>query len=127
MGYESRLYVIEKNTEVPLGRSDSPRPMYWGEVIAVFNLCVLDGYVSAMFRRNFPNTDAYIYADDGDTLITEDLYGDPLTEIPVPDAIRILEEAAARDDYRRYAPCIQMLKGFDPKKWHNLVVLHYGY
>ena len=126
MGYESRLYVIEKSNSAPLRSDDFPRPMYWGEVIAVFNLCKLEDNVSAKFR-NYPSTDAYIYASDGNTHITEDLYGDPLTEIPVTEAIRILEEAAARDNYRRFSPCIQLLKGFDQKRWDALVVLHYGY
>lgn len=126
MGYESRLFVVEKHTDLPILNDGFPRTVFWGEVIAVFNLCSLCGDSSAKFRK-YPNTNAYIYAADGDTLITEDLYGDPLTEIPVPDAIRILEEAAALDDYRRSAPCIQLLKGFDLKQWHNLVVLHYGY
>jgi hypothetical protein len=43
------------------------------------------------------------------------------------EAINILEESASRDDYRRYAPCIALLNGFDESKWRNLAVLHYGY
>lgn len=126
MGYESKLYVVKKSRMREMVSDDFPVPMYWGEVIAVFNLCKMGDHVSAKFR-NYPNTDAYIYADDGNTRITEDLYGDPLTEIPVPDAIRILEEAAAQVHYRRYAPCIQLLKGFNLQQWDKLVVLHFGY
>lgn len=126
MGYESKLYVVEKSTMCELVSNDFPAPMYWGEVIAVFDFYKLPSFVRDKFR-NYPNTNCYIYADDGNTRITEDCYGDPLAEIPVPDAIRILEEAAARNGYRRYAPCIQLLKGFDLKQWKDLVVLHYGH
>ena len=126
MGYESKLFVVEKSTMCELVSEDFPAPMYWGEVIAMFDLCKLPDLVSRKLR-NYPNTNCYIYADDGNTRITEDCYGDPLAEIPVPDAIRILEEAAEQSYYRRYAPCIQLLKGFNLKQWDKLVVLHYGH
>lgn len=126
MGYESKLYVVEKSTMCELVSEDFPAPMYWGEVIAVFDLCKLPDSVSRKLR-NYPNTDCYIYAGDGNTRITEDCYGDPLSEIPVPDAIRILKEGASHDNYRRYAPCIQLLEGFDLEQWRGLVVLHYGH
>lgn len=125
MGYESKLFVVEKSTMCEIVSEDFPAPMYWGEVIAVFDLCKLPYWVSGKLRK-YPNTNCYIYADDGNTRITEDCYGDPLTEIPVPDAIRILKEGASHGNYRRYAPCIQLLEGFDLKQWQGLVVLHYG-
>lgn len=126
MGYESKLYIVEKSPSCAIVRKDFPDPMYWGEVIAVFDLCKLPDSVSRKLR-NYPNTNCYIYADDGNTRITEDCYGDPLAEIPVPDAIQILKEGASHDNYRRYAPCIQLLEGFDLKQWRGLVVLHYGH
>lgn len=50
-----------------------------------------------------------------------------LPKTPIEDAIKIIEEASENDDYRRYAPCLALLKSFDKSQWKNLVVLHYGY
>ena len=122
MGYESRLYVVEKN-DWWTGFDGKKRK--YGEVVAMFNMCVAPD-VSCKMRRYEP-TDAFIISDDGNTTILEDKYGDALCEVPLEDAIRILEEAAKGETYRRFDPCIQLLKGFDPAKWHKLVVLHYGY
>lgn len=110
MGYESRLYVVDKLDD-------------YGEVIAVFNLCKVSSVASKM--KKYPATNLYIYS--GDKKITRDCYGEPLTEIPIKDAISIIEEAAADSNYRRFEPCLNMLKGFELNRWHNLVVLHYGY
>lgn len=122
MSYESRLYIVDKTklTEVINGKE-----MRWGEVISVFNLCNASAVGEKM--RKYPETDVFIYADDGNTIILEDSYGDALKEIPIHEAIKIIEEAASKDKYRRYVPCINMLKGFELSKWSNLVVLHYGY
>lgn len=120
MGYESKLIVVDK-TDI----FNSELNMRFGERIATFDL----GNVPSEARdvRDYPDTDAYFYADDGDTQVTKDAYGQPLKEIPVPDMIQILERAAVSENYRRYAPCIQMLKGFDLSQWKNIVVLHFGH
>lgn len=122
MGYESRLYIVEKtNIKFTIGDKE----FLWAKNIAMFDLCkVYD--VSDKFRKA-KDTDCYIYADDRNTMIVADGYGDPLKEMTISEAIEILEEAVAGDDYRRYPPCISLLKGFDESQWHNLAVLHYGY
>lgn len=122
MGYESRLYIVDKTslTEVIDGKE-----MRRGQVVSVFNLCNV--YAVSEKMCEYPETDVFIYADDGNTIILEDSYGDALKEIPIYEAIKIIEEAASKDKYRHYAPCIHMLKGFELSEWSNLVVLHYGY
>lgn len=123
MGYESRLYVVNKHDLSYIVNGVSRKD---GETIAVFNLCKVPAVSDRMLK--YPATDCYIFADDGDTEITEDKYGKPLREIPVQDAIQILEDAQHIEDYyRRYEPCIQLLRGFALSDWQNLVVLHYGY
>lgn len=119
MGYESRLYVVDKCDKF------SFEDRCCGEVIAMFNLCKVYSVSDKM--RQYPETDCYIYADDGNTHIIEDRYGDIMREIPIEDAIKIIEEASENDYYRRYAPCLALLKSFDKSQWKNLVVLHYGY
>ena len=119
MGYESRLYVVHK-----LSRSEE-NGMIFGEKVASFDLCKVSSVAKDI--RSYPKTDTYFYSDDGNTQIVEDLYGEPLTEIPIPDMIQILEKASSSIHYRRFNPCIQMLKGFDLSEWKDLVVLHYGH
>ena len=112
MGYESKLYVVDKHDWKWSNEK-------WGEVIASYDLC----RVPINFSQ-YPATDCYIIADDGNTKITEDKYGDPLKEIPVKDMIDMIENDK---DYRRYQPCLNLLEGFDLNRWENLVVLHYGH
>lgn len=119
MGYESKLYVVNKHEKF------SSEYRCWGEVIAMFNLCKVYDVSDKM--RKYPETDCYIFADDGNTEIVEDRYDDVMKEIPIDDAIKIIEEASMDDNYRRYAPCLALLKSFDKSQWENLVVLHYGY
>ena len=78
--------------------------------------------------HKYSATDAYIYADDGNTEIFEDRYGDELIEIPIKDMIQILKDLEkVYPDYRRLKPFKNMLKGFDTEQWKDIVVLHYGY
>lgn len=116
MGYESRLYIVNKTNIVNSKRN-------YAQVIAVFDLCKV--YEVSNKMRKYPITDVYFYSND--TLVTEDFYGEPLTEIPLTDAINIIEEAMKNDNYRRYNPCLQLLKGFNLSEWKNIVVLHFGY
>lgn len=119
MGYESRIYVVNKS-KYPIvidGRQ-------WGEVVAVYNACCFPG-LSGVFSQK---SDCFIIADDGNTEITEDRYGDELTEAPLSDVIKFLEDEVQRgENYRRIKPLISLLKGFDMEQWDNLVCLHYGY
>ena len=120
MGYESKFYVVEKSTIENGGK-------IWGEVIAMFDMSKL-GCETLREIKEFAPTNTYIYADDGNTRITEDMYGDELIEIPIPDMITILKGMTEREPgYRRIKPFKKMLKGFNKEKWKDVVVLHYGY
>ena len=83
MGYESKIYVVEKSHLSP--DEDGKR---FAEVVAMFNACKFPG-LSELFKSK---TDYYIYSDDGNTRITKDRYGDELTETPLSDVINFLEE-----------------------------------
>ena len=114
MAHESRLFVVQK------GSSNSFR-----QKIAMFDLCSVPDCYNKF--RTYPATKLDVYLENGDFKTTEDKYGDPIREIPIHDAIKIIADAAAVDDYRRYAPCLALLNSFDEKQWGELVVLHYGY
>ncbi len=120
MGYESRLYIVNKFEKL------EHETMTYAEKVAMFELCKVYSVSSQLDK--YPKTNAYIYSDDGDTQIIEDKYGESLREIPIDDMISILENAMEKESYRRYAPCLAMLKGFNKEDWgDNLVVLHYGH
>lgn len=122
MGYESRLYVVDKSNLY-----DPNINMVYGEIIAMFNLSKVNSVASEFSR--YPDTDTYIYADDGNTRILEDKYGKKLKEISIDDAIKIIEKAVEENhwSYRRWKPILGLLKGFKKEEWSSLVVLHYGY
>ena len=41
--------------------------------------------------------------------------------------VSVYSREVKEDDYRRLAPCLAMLKGFDPQQWDDLRAIHYGY
>lgn len=124
MSYDSRLYVVEKQPKEWTLIDEDGNQMHYGSVIAEFDLCHTSDVSNKM--REYPATDTYIYIGDN-TKVTKDEYGESLKEIPLEDAIEIIEHAAEKGDYRRYKPCLGLLKGFDHTEWERLVVLHYGY
>lgn len=122
MGYESRLYIVEKT---PICDNINGKRLRYAQVVATFDLCkVYD--VSAKLLE-YHDTSCFIYTDDGNTPILEDRYGKPLKEIPINNVIKIIEEVAKTDNYKRYAPCLALLKSFKQDEWKNLVILHYGH
>ena len=116
MSYESRLYVVEKSS---IGEN-----MKWAEVVATINMSSMGQDFFTEINKYAP-TDCYFYNNEGE--VTEDMYGDPLTEVPITDMIEILGKISVDNDYRRLSPMIGLLKGFDLSQWNNLVVLHFGY
>lgn len=113
MGYESRLFVVKK-----YGTG-------WAEVMGMINMCKV--YPMSDVMRRYPKTECYIYMSDGQTKIEEDMYGEKLKEIPLDEAIMIVERAQNKDPgYVRYEICLDMLRAFQ-KYSGDLVVLHFGY
>lgn len=124
MGYESKLYIVEKSSY----DDPSDKGMRYSQVIAMFDLCKF--YPLSCVVNTYPKTECYFYADDGNTKVLEDKYGDPLREIPIDDVIDILEGALIDGSmYRRIYPVLATLKELNehPLQWKELVVLHYGY
>ena len=125
MAYESRFYVVEKGFRASESTRDTAGDdKVWAEKIAMFDLCSVPE-VSDIIRKNYKPTDCYIY--EGNEMIVEDMYGDLLIEVPLKDMIDILEKVTVESTYRRFQPFLMMLKGFNPKQWVNIAVLHYGH
>lgn len=129
MGYESRLYVVQKS-DIKGFREPKTKDKTWCEVLATIELCKVGGDFF-VYLEKYPATDSFFYTEN-ETVI-EDKYGEPLKEIPIKDMINILERQKAEDivregvPYRRLEPAIALLKGFDPEQWGEVVVLHYGH
>lgn len=122
MGYESRLYVVEKSDI----RNDTDKR--YAKVVAMFDMCKFYALSDILTKQK--ETDCYIYADDGNTKIVKDRYDEKLTEASIPFVISILEKILeGGETYRRIYPLLNALKAFDEQKdkWGDMVVLHYGY
>lgn len=123
MGYESKLYIVER------GSLKDDDGMTYARVLAMFDMCKMGYRFVEVFEKK---TDLYFYADDGNTRIVEDMYSDPIREATVEDVIDYLEEAVENgENYRRIFPLLAALKTFYEQKedgiWDKLAVLHFGY
>lgn len=124
MGYESKLYVVEKSSYDNI----NDEGMRYCQVIAMFDLCKF--YPLSMLLSDYPTTECYFYADDGNTRVLEDMYGEPMREIPIEDVIDILAGDLERgSNYRRIYPTLAALEALNEHRdqWKELTVLHYGY
>ena len=126
MRYESKIYNIEK-TNYSWAEENG---MKYARVLAMFDVSKF--YELSDWFRNKPATKHYIYADDGDTQIIEDRYGDTLKEASVKEVIDRLEKIVEVEngvDYGRIFPLLAALKAFEShsNQWGNIAVLHYGY
>ena len=122
MGYESKIYIGEKSS---IKDNDG---MTYVQIIAMFDMCKMGNLINVFDRK----TDCYFYADDGNTKVLEDKYGDTLTEAEIEDFIYVLEEAVdSGENYRRIFPLLSTLQTiYEQQKdgrWKNIVLLHYGY
>ena len=126
MGYETKLYIVNKSS---ISHEVNGKEMRYASKVAEFDISKC--YPVSDKFRHYPATNCYVFADDGNTEIIEDCYGEPLKEIPVDKAIevisKVIDEDGAVYPYRRLAPCLALLKSFDLSRWEDLVVLHYGH
>ena len=118
MGYESRLYIVEEsNFKIPCDNGKT-----WAEVIGMVDLCVCYP-IKDVFTKV---ANGYIYADDGNTRIEEDKYGEPLSVASLKDVIKKLKEIIKETDYRRAKVALGFLESVY-KDMPDCVVYHYGY
>lgn len=122
MGYESKIYVVEK------GHKFKGETHTYCNVIAMFDLGKF--YDVSDFMRGCPATDCYFYADDGNTMVLEDRYNDTLTETTIDQMIEVLEKVKeGKMVYRRVSPLLYTLYALrdEKDKWGELAILHFGY
>ena len=118
MGYESKLYVVEEsNFTMP---SDNGK--VYASVIGMIDLCKCYPIVEVFEDE----ANGYIYADDGNTKIEEDMYGSPLGVATLDDVIEKLKEIVKEEDYCRAKVALGFLKEVR-KSMPDCVVYHFGY
>lgn len=123
MGYESKIYIVERSNNL---KNDDG--MIYAQVISMFNMCKMGSLINVFEKK----ADCYFYADDGNTKVLEDRYGDPIREAEIEDFIYVLKEAIdSGETYRRIFPLLAFLETIYEQqrdgKWKNIALLHYGY
>ena len=124
MGYEQKFYFVDISRSKGVSNCQDKN---WAEVIAMFDYCK-DSRLADFVRRVGKDSNCYIYADDGNTEVCVDDYGDPLMLIDVDYMLGYL--AGNKDDeYRRYSLFYDMVKSFseNKSKFRNLAILRYGH
>ena len=123
--YESRIYIVEVHRERDKNSPDYGKAFY-AENVAVFDLCSMGCYTNALQALFKAPIDYKISISEDDTA-TEDKYGVPLKAGDIGEVIQWLEIRGMVMNYRRIAPLLALLKGFDRTQWDDLQVVHYGY
>lgn len=115
MSYESRIYIVKQSIGCD-----------YAQEIAKFNCSAMPYEFKSIFDKTFAGK---LYADDGNTLIEKDKYGEHLKYADFPTVIAWLEKEVESDDFRRIKPLLALLKGFDLTQWQDgeMKIVHYGY
>lgn len=124
MGYESKVYLVDEHHSVQ--RVDPQQnKRNWSEVIAYVNMCAMGTEFVRLFSTEFTG---YFYADDGNTEVLEDKYGDKLTFSYLPPIIEFLEnEIKEGNSYRRLPILLNLLKSINPENFEDIKLVHFGY
>jgi len=126
MGYETEL-LVGRDT----GDSYSSEGQYF-MVYAHVDMCKLG--MTAVLDLPWVNKTPevkkwYWYAPtgDGNTIITEDRYGDMPRPVPIADVITALKEDLVNSDYRRLKWALALLESMEENSGEELSVLLWGY
>lgn len=121
MGYESRLYVVNR-VEI---KFNGELYRVWGEKLARFDMCCI-GLYNPEFVFATP-IDFPIEYDDNDEEVYDDMYGKRCGMASVSAVISAIEALEEREHYRRFKPLLGFLKALDESEWDDLRVVHFGY
>lgn len=135
--YEHRLFIIHR-TEL-YSRKEGAENLVIGNMIAEYNCSRMPMSFFDLFA-DAKEIDFSLFVNQGDACVEtkEDCYGNTCTMLKLPDVISYLENLTDSEEwgtYRRLAPLLGLLKGFDESQWEettqrgndSLWVVHYGY
>ena len=121
MGYESRVFVVNRNE---IERKDGSIYV-WAENIADVKMSSMYNGFTDLFDKQ---VDYELYIDNGDEFTKTDKYGNVMTYTDCKTVIDYLEKLIANGEkYRRLTVLLGLLKGFNEEDWDNIQVVHYGY
>lgn len=104
MGYETRLYIGEV-------RPDPRNQPNWFQVFAMVDLCK----AGTLTPENKDNTiPVYFFAEDGNTKITQDRYGEPLIAYPI-EVVKEKLKTKINENYARYSWAYETLVAITKK------------
>lgn len=122
MGYESRVYIVQE-------WDGTPTDLAYGSEIATFDLgkIAYEPINGKTFRQLFdqPRTCDF-YADDFNTVIKEDRYGDPIEKAENKEVIKWLREFCKKDNWYRPKILLSCLEALE-KSGVGYSIYHYGY
>lgn len=119
--YESKIYIV-----APTEQYSRDAGKCFAEIIAVFNL----GSVHTLIDINerYGPTNYYVYADDGDTRVMYDMYGEELRELTVDQLILELSIHMTVTFNNRVSVLLSTLRDIRELYDDNTILcLHYGY
>ena len=129
MGYDSRIYIVRK-CDFPAGLDGKFK---YAERMVIYEMCKFPPF-QELFGKDCPATEYAPYdTGDGDHLVTEDKYGEPLRERSIAEVIDCLDQYIVLNNdseiYARVKPLMAQLQEFEKiqNNYYRLAVLHYGY
>lgn len=124
MGYESRIIVARRTVWERSG-------FVWFEKLSEMWLSKVGYGFPEIFTTEIESDiygDGFKENSNEEYELTVDKYGDICKYADVQTVIDWLENAEAKEHYRRFTPAIAMLKAYTAEKWRgDIVVIHYGY
>lgn len=121
MGYESRVFVVNRN-EIEHGNGTSH--VYAEKIADIKMACMYDGFIDLFDKK----VDYDLYIDNGDEATQTDMYGEIMTYTDCKTVIAYLEKLIADgENYRRLTLLLGLLKGINEEQWDNIQVVHFGY
>lgn len=129
MGYESRIYIVEKTNQY-----DPDTGKVWARVLMTFNLGKVTYDLEDWYDKQQP-TDCFIYKDDGNTVVLKDECGDPLREMDLIDCYNAISDEIDRrisqdvihDIEQALVGVLDILMDKYALRDSRIVCLHYGY
>lgn len=112
MSYDTKIIVIDVQGKKEHFVGDVVRDVTVGSEIARFNLSNIDkSNFAHLWKKTQKESQEYFgfWGDNGNSIITEDLYGDPLFGMPIKDCINALSRDCSEDTYRRFPIALNLL------------------
>ena len=122
MGYDTRLYFVERHDRAP------GDPCDYGSIIAMLEMGCLASTVLNLIESKRPEKPA-IYIFNENRKVKRDAYDSPLSVLDPAELLKAMryDHKRGRIPYRRLVAAIALLDALIAGDYHNLTVLAYGH